>query len=406
LGALVVASDACTCVVNPPNGPAGPGEGGGAGAAGAGGAGGGRPDGALPVGCRGDDCKVPPLPSLRPPQCPVGSSCDVGNGNGRGVYIAREGAYCMVDESTQGFSLCPERFVTSPAGVALVLRDPRAPAATRQARVAASWVEPGGQERPVQLQGLRAEKTELYARFLDNGAQREANGHELKALRLRAVLAVDDAAPRFDVTIAIEPAPPQLSRAVRRYVLTYRPTGSNGPFRRHCGVGGEALATSFLGGMRIDGLTARVDDDSSATTVSCETGAIDACLDLGYAPWAPRAGSAAAGTYLFATCLQAKRAAYFVRFGDTGSYTVNGTSIFWRDPFGIRAEPAHPPDGSWVNGLEAIWSPEGAECLNPDHRRRMELPVPAHALPRCDPARWTAAGKIAITPAARPPGGP
>jgi ADYC domain len=409
LAVLVASSDACTCAVGPPVEPSGSGAGEVAGAGGAGGAA--RPGGAggavgqggewgLSLGCRKPAaCRLPAHPaSLMSAHCPTGSSCDVGSTNGRGIYVARELGYCMFDDSNPGVFYCPEAFVNLPAGgVSLVLRDAQSPLTTRKATVTAWKISPTGQRLDVTLLGVRAEQTDLFLRYAEPGAAAvEAHGADLAALRLQVA---DPTAPTgFIVTIQIEPAAARSSNAVRRYVVTYRSTDGGRVVRSHC----DGRGVSFLPGRLIDGLTTQVTAAAGATTMSCETGAIDSCVDWGYAPWAPKAaGTPGAGEYLFATCLQAKRAAYYASLGDTSSYTIDGTMVYKRDPFGVVDQAQGPADDTWEGGIEAIWSPRGAECFNYDNRRRPDFKggVPRRPeVPPCSPAQWTEAGKIATMP--------
>jgi hypothetical protein len=148
----------------------------------------------------------------------------------------------------------------------------------------------------------------------------------------------------------------------------------------------------------VDGLTALVTDAPEVTTLSCERGTISTCLAWGYTPWNPKARSDRAANYLFGSCLQAKRAAYFARYGDFSSYTKSGTSIFKRDPFGINAER--------MDHLEALWSPRGAECLDVANARREELRPLLTGRKRdtglgdCTETRWEQSefGRLATSP--------
>jgi ADYC domain len=411
LALLLASGGACVRFAADPAVPGGPGAsagaGGGAGGGAGAGAGGAAGQGALPTGCNKNDCDVPPpnTPPLRP-HCPTGPSCDVGGTNGRGIYIAREFDYCMTDEASPGSVYCPEGFVNenvngNGGGVSFLMRDPRNPQNVRKDKVGARLVSSTGQ-RPIKPLRIRAEQTELFVRYDDAGTEREVSGAALSGLEL--LLMAPAASPRFNVAIRIEPLPARSSSAVRRYSITYHPADSQTPVRRHCGAAKDGLGASFLPGRQVDGLTAEVNLNANATTMSCETGAIDTCLEWGYAPWAPKVAAAAgAGDHLFATCLQAKRAAYYIGLGDTRSYTVEGTEIYKRDPFGIFDEPRGLPDG-WQNGIEAIWGPRGAVCLNVDRRRRPDLPFVARPeVPPCSPAQWSAAGKISTMPKAKAP---
>jgi hypothetical protein len=98
--------------------------------------------------------------------------------------------------------------------------------------------------------------------------------------------------------------------------------------------------------------------------------------------------------------MQAKRAAYFGKDNDFASYTKNGTRINKRDQYGFGLRGTKAEDLPY---LEAIWSPRGAECLNPENRRRRKtVNVPTgHTLRRCDdppPPGWSLEGKFATSP--------
>ena len=82
----------------------------------------------------------------------------------------------------------------------------------------------------------------------------------------------------------------------------------------------------------------------------------------GYRPWEADPSHADQANYLYGSCLQAKRAAYFADFGDYKSYTVAGTPLSVQDIDGIMNAGSMP-------GVEAIWSPTGAVCFSPSYRR-------------------------------------
>jgi hypothetical protein len=77
----------------------------------------------------------------------------------------------------------------------------------------------------------------------------------------------------------------------------------------------------------------------------------------------------------FGSAIQMKRASYC---GDGHAYTISGTQITIQDT-----------EGNWngpIVNLEAQWSPQGATCLNLNHRRQPTISFPgcAHrSLPPC-----------------------
>ncbi|HEU4534513.1 MAG TPA: ADYC domain-containing protein, partial [Polyangiaceae bacterium] len=359
----------------------------------------------LPARCEGAACKPDPSFSTRTSYligCPSGSSTCGGDRNGRGIYIANDHNYCFAT-FTPKITFCPETFLNDRrGGVRLRLHNPSGPGPAVDAPVTAA-LDTGAGETPIELVSVEGRETGLAItlRPRGGGAPRPASDEEMRQLRLRFALDAPNADARLAYTLKIAPATAVDRRPqpwLRRYAVYYQLAGSTS-WTRHCGVeDGVELATSFLGGFQIDGHKAEVRADRLATTMSCVTGAIDSCLAWGYAPWAAGGRDAASGEHLFATCLQAKRAAYFVGRGDPSSYTVSGTEIYKRDPFGINAEPNGRPEPQWVGDLEAIWGPRGALCLNLANRRRHDVVLPNEPslrLPPCDGAQWSEAGKMA-----------
>lgn len=329
------------------------------------------------------------------------------NGLGLFVVAGSNSNYCLTNDQGS-LSFCPERFVTGPSGVKLEFRSAtdqnavyNAPVtASRKLSIDAPW-------QPVELQALRAVGTELTLKYkLDGVEYPPVTGAALALFKLE--IRRPHSAP-FDYELKIEPpTPPPVSPPVpnppppswlRRYNVSYRvvPAGAAPTdWVRHCSVEGIARRASFVGKTKVDGLFGTVDRDESATTMSCETGSIDTCLAWGYAPWAtPAVASDENARYLYGTCLQAKRAAYFA--GPNGgayrksSFTLNGTPLIVRDAAGVLSGP----DPAY---LEAVWSPQGAVCLNRENLRvpefRSMLP-PAPWLPPCPPGGWRGVGAFA-----------
>lgn len=410
LVALIFGGEGCSCAVSTGPRPSGGSEPGGTPVGGAptGGTPAGDPGGGsgerLPARCVGKACKPDPTFSTSTSYligCPSGSSTCGGDRNGKGVYIARGVDDCFPGHSKK-LTFCPEAFVNGPGGgVSLRLWGPLSQGPRAEIPLTAA-LEVGGAETPVTLVRVEAERTGLVITYQRPGeSDRKLSGDALKTLRLRFPVS----GPGFEVftyTLKFEPTRlPDRRRGdwLQRYSLSYQwaTVNKSGPWLRHCGAGAEN-ASSLLGGYRVDPVTGEVRSDPAATTLSCVTGAVDSCLAWGYAPWAEGARDGASSEQLFATCVQAKRAAYFAGQGDFSSYTVSGTEIYKRDPFGINAEPTDRPEPDWVGDLEAIWGPRGALCLNPASRRRPDVPLPDNPslrLPPCDGARWSDAGKLA-----------
>ena len=122
---------------------------------------------------------------------------------------------------------------------------------------------------------------------------------------------------------------------------------------------------------------ARLDDDN-AITIACPDDAAGACIDWGYEPWVDRSAgiyqwypafaslgnSMRSGKDIHQTCMRAKRA----DFAGLGySYTQTGTEILVGDSLNTSANALDP---SFPNSqIEAVWTPDGAACLNRDNMR-------------------------------------
>ena len=341
--------------------------------------------------CETSDCKVYPFETSL--KCTTGS-CDPGDLNARGIYIGNQNDYCL--ENSHGWSrICPEAFVNTEDGVYVALRDTRPSLFPRWYGTLGARVEDeSGIVLPVNLLSVSGDKNLLTIQYTKPPSTTviTAQGSALGALKLQ--LSFTRPAPfplplqTYQYELKLEPA------ELPRYTLSYKEVGSSAGWKQHCNPGdGTANKVSFLVGKDIDGVTAEVHDAPEVTTMSCQTGAIDTCITWGYSPWNPQPDYLAASDYLFRTCLQAKRAAYFVGLGDMTSYTKSGTRILRRDQYGIYSEA--------ISNVEAIWSPHGAVCLNPEHRRHGDLPVPAELLsqvPVCNPAQWSRYGKLATGP--------
>ncbi|WP_163992799.1 ADYC domain-containing protein [Pyxidicoccus caerfyrddinensis] len=357
------------------------------------------------TGCGDGKCKVPWPPPEVPTSfaaCPTGS-CGPGSQNGRGIYVSNTEvrSYCFRDEHAASpsfpYSFCPELFFNTPTGVRLQVRDWTNPNYIRDTAVQA-WLEPAsGARQPVTLKSIRSDQSRLVITYETAGQVHEVTGAGLEQVRLSFQLSVIDDVYMYEMKLNAVPGNGG-PEEIQRYRLSYRYKLSStlSDWIPHCEDAAAGNRISFLGGKKVDGLTARVTDEPGVTTLSCETGAISTCLAWGYTPWSSRTGDPKWSDYLFRSCLHAKRAAYFVQFGDFNSYTVSGTEIFKRDPFGINSEQ--------MDHLEALWSPRGAECLNRGNARHRELLPDSGTLPSCPETRWeqNGFGRLATSPQSLP----
>jgi ADYC domain-containing protein len=408
----------------------------------------------LTTACENGSCQIEALPDLDlATGCPVGTSCGGGSENGLGIYTSKTAQYCF-SIGLQA-SVCPESFINTESVVAV-----QAPATGASGGQPGSskvklryWLDDSGgdgfdlsgysqddatmpsvgvgaslfdlasgQMTPVILVSIKSDQGRLSVTYTKGQTTNVATTREeLQQLRFR----VEVATPAYtfsSVEMRIEPDGDPATSVLPRYKVFVTPYWTEIPALLDqpgqeivlCrGSDGTGLPASFLGGKTVSGINARVTENKDAVTIGCQTGSIDTCMDMGatakwhYAPWNPAATEPQSGDYLFATCLQAKRAAYFVGSGDPRSFTTDGTELQLRDPFGI-----HTDDISGTAALEAVWSPHGAVCLNPGNARHPELlpqeyTAPAGGqqkpkLPPCDSATWAdyKFGKIATGKAA------
>ncbi|RKH24297.1 hypothetical protein D7V77_21165 [Corallococcus sp. CA041A] len=380
----------------------------------------------LPVqDCRSETCVLPPeaIP-LSPWECPTGQpSCRPPETNGLGIFVVEGGTYCFQVDGRPRF--CPEAFANIPASTSA-----RSPSVRLMGRVPSrpgdllgGYTVTGVLQNPhtsgtgefVTIHSIQAEGTRFTVNYcpmssdcIDTATQVLQLGDEnLHQLRLRVSLPADDGGREGAATFEVAVTPrPGASTQVRGYDVLYRE--ATGPWVHHCDPRGVIAsgrdATSFLPGLRINSVNAAVEPVPTWTTIGCESGAIVSCLDWGYVPWNPDTGvyDTLRG-HLFGSCLQAKRAAYFVGRGDLKSYTRNGTRIDKRDQFGLGRNANSQVEE--LRTLEALWSPQGAVCLNPENRRVPDIAPPAGMLgvpPCARPPTWTPTGKLAtgtFTPA-------
>jgi hypothetical protein len=358
-------------------------------------------------GCSPGACDAPKVVEPTMIDCPTGS-CDPENPNGQGIYTVEEGNYCFLAIEDQRF--CPESFVNVPEGVALEFRDRARPLVIRRRTLLARFQDaPGSPLQDVKLLGIRADRSQLTFEYsFSDGKTHTATGADLNKFTfgINSLETGGAANLRFSYEMKLSPDPKEKSdKGVYRYEVRYRDV-STGPedWVWHCqgkGAKDASSVVSFLPQARVSGLSAYVSKDPKVVTMACETGAIATCMNWGYAPWDAQTGQFDDNRdYVFRSCLQAKRAAYFVGKGDNKSYTLNGTKIALRDQYGIKSEK--------VAHLEAIWSPEGAVCINKENLRQGkavwgETPPDTRGVGPCGtPPEWSVPGKLATGPTVLP----
>lgn len=341
--------------------------------------------------CDGKGCDPGGGSTAKMPICAPGSpKCDPDQ-NGLGVFVARHGRYCLPADGSD--RLCIESFVNGPDGVKAKLSSAEAKEKPVELKVRASFRSEGfpGVFFPL-LHSITTDRGRLVVKYsqwtmgsgpLPVTVVTTATDAQLPSIWLEfsGKYDVSSAAAfqmRFkhivDATaLADGPSPRD---PIERYYAEFRSaSGSEIPagvdWKPVCtDPEGENLNVSFLGGQEIDLRSAIVTRNTQAVTMSCVTGAIDTCMTWGYAPWAGE-GDEKRGM-VFGSCLQAKRAAYYVGKGDLGSYTKPGTPILLHDTYGIHQDAINSAS------LEAVWSPIGAKCFNLPKRRRPELLTEGH----------------------------
>jgi hypothetical protein len=342
-------------------------------------------------------CKLPRTDAIGRDDCPTGQ-CDP-DPNGLGIYVAENDNYCFwVDGAPRA---CPEAFINTPQGVVLKLRDLKNGNKLMDANVEIAYRSPPRRELG-EMTLVRIDSTpgDLSVRYTLAGTERIAQGVDLAQLKLSFFLPIfgEDRVHTYKYEVLWSPLTSSTEAKPgepQRYEVQYR-QGEEGSWMRHCEAKGkEPVASLFLPARRVDGLNAEVTDDPAATTLSCESGAIGTCLSWGYTPWDPETSKPVADRdYLFRSCLQAKRAAYFVGHGDLRAYTESGTEILRRDEHGYGRDSGR--DIEELTYLEAIWTPKGAECLNMENRRRNIKPPDTYGVPPCPtPPQWSQEGKLA-----------
>jgi hypothetical protein len=331
--------------------------------------------------------------------CPAGD-CDPGDGNAKGIYTAERGNYCFMANGQPFF--CPEAFINTPTGVLLDLRYLSNPLRSIQARVHGKLA---ANSTPVEVLAINGDWTELAIKYRIQGEAKESTvtGAHLSTLILNLdALPTGSGNPFITYELRFSahqpPKPDATTDRVHRYKLEYRAAQPDATWVPHCSKDGDAGAVvSFLQGQRVSGVNASVTIDPQVTSMGCEQGSLVTCLAWGFTPWEPGTGVySETRDYVYRSCLQAKRAAYFVGHGDFKSYTKKGTMIEKWDQYALG-------DGKPVERIEALWSPHGAVCFNPENRRRPDAEAWAGQNPNslktygvgpCTSTNFTTEGKV------------
>jgi hypothetical protein len=334
------------------------------------------------------ECRyVPERGTLR--NCPTGS-CDPGSNNGRGVYIGSSGDYCLKLYG-DSHSACPEAFVSTGNGVALRVRDYFDPTLVQEVPVKAVFGDVG----PVDLLDVHANGGRFGVRYFDPVHQRQAwvKGDELAKLSFEFEVKVGASGPVPYAMVVRDGS--ETPSALWHYQVVYRQTDvAVETWRDLCNSPTGSNLASFTEGFQVDGMTAEVSAVPEAVTLGCETGAIDTCRDWGYGG-VPKAPVPYLGPDenrdLFASCLQAKRAAYLAGYGDPTSYTVDGTEIHVLDHFGLHG------DNTTMSNVrpEALWGPGGAICLTEMRHPELVNDAITKLLAPCTPFDWSQQAKLA-----------
>ncbi|WNG54988.1 hypothetical protein F0U59_09530 [Archangium gephyra] len=304
-----------------------------------------------------------------PDNCPTGNCDPGGSGNAKGIYTVEGGNYCFEAMGEQYF--CPEAFINTAAGVVLDVRylnNAKSVIKTQvHGRLAAN------PNKPVDVLAIHSDRSELSIKYRVQGDSTEhiAKGADLSKviLTLRSLaMGGGDASPLVSYEMKFSgykaPEPDAKTDRVHRYKLEYRDVSFGQGWRQHCAKDGAGTVVAFLPGERVSGMNGSVKLDANVTTMGCEKGSVVTCMAWGYTPWEPSTGVRdEVRDYVYRSCLQAKRAAYFVGKGDFRSYTETGTKIEKWDQY-------HSGEGTPVERIEALWSPHGVVCFNKENRRK------------------------------------
>jgi hypothetical protein len=353
------------------------------------------------------------LAAIDETNCPTGNCDPGGSGNAKGIYTAEGGNYCFKAMGEQYF--CPEAFINTPEGVVLDVRYLNNPRHVIKTKVSGRLK--ANPNTFVDVLSITGDRTELAIKYRIKGQAKEytVKGAELGnvILSLGAMaMGSGDASPLIGYELRFSahkpPNPdPKVKDKAHRYKLEYRDVAAGPGWLQHCEQDGVGAVVAFLGGRRVSGVTASITEDPKVTTMGCEQGSIVTCMAWGYSPWEPGAGTGVSKQphdFVYRSCLQAKRAAYFVGKGDFQSYTVKGTNIIKWDQYGFGGDDlTDDQKQKLVPRIEALWGPHGAVCFNKENRRRKDADawkgqdpnnLNTYGVPPCTSQDYTEAGKF------------
>jgi ADYC domain len=284
--------------------------------------------------------------------CPSGQCSDPGNTNG--IYVSEGAGYCIPGPN-RGMYFCPQNFRTEAGGAYLtgqrllsanVWPDPPV---LRSLRAYATY-----RDVPVDVKSLYADPKsgDFVAHVVYGGEELLITGDQLLDLKLRFNSEEFVFNLRFSSRLN--------ENKIWVYGIQYELPSVPLVWKPYCNDGSGKAA--FLPGRTVHSISAKMDTDERSTTMACVSGAIGGCMGWGYRPWEADASNVDQANYLYGSCLQAKRAAYFTDLGDYKSYTIKGTLLSVQDIDGIMQASSMP-------GVEALWSPKGAICFTPSYRR-------------------------------------
>lgn len=371
---------------------------------------------ALLAGCGDDkhlDGHLPPEPRYSFARCPD----DCTHSNGTGVYMAEEGYAGMGDSQ-----LMITHFVNNPGGQ--VTFEGHYFDASTGSRV---WARYQGyiysadyQQQTDLLVTSVSESSTIPTWTLlapTTGATITVAEHQLVELKLHIdIPATESGAPAEERAIVISFTSDSEVRArpgkppIRKYKMLWRDQKRTEDPTPYCiDASHHADGVVFQQGIDVDPVTGAVtrSQGNSFVTMSCYLGAIATVHGWGYAYQATPVAPPGAGvpgtqpgshdpTFYFDAGIQMKRASYCA---DSHFYTQAGTPIDIADDLAINQDA--------TSNLEALWTPNGASCLNSRNKRHglmgFDDTCNSTKLPPCSPLSANEhVGYLADGPSARP----
>jgi hypothetical protein len=316
--------------------------------------------------------------AIEPGDCPTGN-CGDPTSNGKGLFIDEHSSYCIPFSPARFF--CPEVFTNIPGGGVELIGPDTGSVETKRILMMGHW-----KGIPVQVVSISADSLGVVVTVNTGYKVRQLTGAALADLVLTST--------QGEIPLTLRINFSHSENSVGLYQVEYS-LDSSISWQSYCADGTGTAA--FLPLRSVHNVTGKMTASPSAVTMACRTGAIATCIVWGYKPWEAAPGNEARADFLYGSCLQAKRAAYFVKYGDFNSYTVPGTPLALQDKDSVM--------NALMPGAEALWSPNGAACLSPQFRRIPppgSRPMPtlpaAIPVPACDQETHDAA-KLGILPA-------